>query len=100
MITTVAEMAGHGFSGDNGPATSAQLGFTPDVAVDAAGNIYISGSGRIRKVSNGVINTIAGGGSASGDNGPATDSALAGPLVLLWTPRELSIFRMASAFAS
>ena len=43
-ITTVAgnfEM-GSGYSGDNGPATSAQLNFPVFVSVDAAGELFIS----------------------------------------------------------
>ncbi len=55
-----------GFSGDNGPATSAQLWQPAGVAVDSAGNLYIAdtGNNRIRKVSNGVITTVAGNGTA------------------------------------
>jgi uncharacterized protein YjiK len=42
VITTVAGNGTQGFSGDGGPATSAQL-FQPfGVAVDATGNLYIS----------------------------------------------------------
>jgi hypothetical protein len=43
----------YGFSGDGGPATSAQFdGFFNYIAVDSAGNIYVSdnGNNRIRKV--------------------------------------------------
>jgi len=85
VITTVAGNGTHGFSGDNGPATSAQLnlyngGYPIGIAVDSAGNLYISDSGnlRIRKVSNGVITTVAGNGTQgfSGDNGPATSAQL------------------------
>ena len=79
VITTVAGNGTQGFSGDNGPATSAQLAYPYGVAVDSAGNLYIAdGNGRIRKVSNGVITTVAGGGSSLGDNGPATSARLAG----------------------
>ena len=48
------------------------------VAVDSAGNLYIAdyANQRIRKVSNGVITTVAGGGSTFGDNGPATSAQL------------------------
>ena len=80
-ITTVAGNGTSGFSGDNGPATSAQLSYPQDVAVDSAGNLYIAdeGNNRIRKVSNGVITTVAGGGSTLGDNGPATSAQLNAP---------------------
>jgi len=48
--------------GDNGPATSAQLATPVAVAVDPAGNLYIAdiNNYRIRKVSNGIITTVAG----------------------------------------
>ena len=51
----------------------------PSVAVDSAGNLYIAdtGNNRIRKVSNGVITTVAGNGTAGfgGDDGPATSAS-------------------------
>jgi len=82
VITTVAGNGMPGFSGDNGPATSAELFDVSGVAVDSTGDLYIadggSGNGRIRKVSNGVITTVAGNGMPgfSGDNGPATSAEL------------------------
>jgi uncharacterized protein (TIGR03437 family) len=80
VITTVAGNGTHGFSGDNGPATSAQLSSPSGIAVDSAGNLYIVDNLRIRKVSNGVITTVAGGGlSGLGDNGPATSAQLNQP---------------------
>ncbi len=88
IITTVAGNGVSGFSGDNGPATSANLSYPQSVAVDSAGNIYIAdhNNGRIRKVnaSTGVITTVAGNGNQyspmfSGDNGPATSASLNGP---------------------
>jgi len=70
-----------GFSGDNGPATSAELSTQTGVAVDTAGNLYIADTqnNRIRKVSNGIITTVAGNGTAGisgGDNLPATSAEL------------------------
>ena len=81
VITTVAGTGPQGFSGDNGPATSAQLDIPSGVAVDSADNLYIAGGNRIRKVSNGVITTVAGNGTFgfSGDNGPATSAQLNSP---------------------
>lgn len=85
IITTIAGIRGaEGFSGDGGPATSAQLYDPEDVAIDAQGNIYISDSGnhRIRKIDpNGIITTIAGTGEQGygGDGGPATQAILFGP---------------------
>jgi uncharacterized protein (TIGR03437 family) len=84
VVTTLAGNGTAGFSGDNGPAASAQLNNPYGVAVDSAGNVYIADSGndRIRKVSNGVITTFAGNGIVgfSGDNGPATSAELFYPV--------------------
>jgi trimeric autotransporter adhesin len=66
------------------PASAALFAPT-GVAVDSVGNVYISEGGPInviRKVSNGVIATIAGNETSgySGDNGPATSAELNGPM--------------------
>jgi uncharacterized protein (TIGR03437 family) len=65
IITTVAGIGTAGTLGDNGPATSAQLDTPEDVAVDAAGNIYIAdwGNSLVRMVKGSNIYTIAGTGS-------------------------------------
>jgi len=82
-ITTVAGNGSSGYSGDNGPATSARLNYPAGVAVDSAGNLYIADTGNnsIRKVSNGLIATVAGNGTAgfSGDNAAATSALLSDP---------------------
>jgi|HubBroStandDraft_6_1064221.scaffolds.fasta_scaffold25382_3 uncharacterized protein (TIGR03437 family) len=67
-ITTVAGTGVNGFSGDGGPATSAELSSPTGVAVDAAGNLYIADgpNSRIRRVSpSGIITTFAGNGDPS-----------------------------------
>jgi len=73
----------YGVLGDNGPATSAYLNQPQGVAVDSVGNLYIADwqNNRIRKVSNGLITTVAGTGTRgySGDNGLATSAQLAYP---------------------
>jgi trimeric autotransporter adhesin len=85
IITTVAGTGSSGFGGDGGPATLAALNSPSGVAVDLSGNIYIvdTGFNRIRMVtkSTGIINTIAGTGSAGsgGDGGLATLAALNSP---------------------
>ena len=81
-LTTVAGNGTVGFSGDGGPATSAQLNFPSGVAVDSAGNLYIADQDnkRIRRVSaGGTITTVAGNGGFSGDGGPATSASLDSP---------------------
>lgn len=83
-ITTVAGTGTAGFSGDGGPATSAQLYRPWDVALDAGGNLYIAdaNNNRIRVVStNGIITTVAGTLSLGylGDGGPAAGARLNSP---------------------
>lgn len=83
-ITLVAGNGKPGFSGDNGPATSASLQYPAGLAVDANGNLYIADSynSRIRKVaSDGTITTVAGDGTTalSGDGGAATQAKLYRP---------------------
>ena len=84
IITTVAGTGTAGYSGDGGQATSAQLNFPVGVAVDAQGSLYIADSDnyRVRKVSGGIITTVAGTGTAgySGDGGQATSAQLNVPL--------------------
>ncbi len=103
IITTIAGTGSSGYSGDNGPATSAELNYPQGVAVDSAGcyisyfyfleiylniilgNVYIADTTNncIRKVtvSTGIITTIAGTGTAyySGDNGLAMSAELCRP---------------------
>ena len=66
ILTLVAGNGTYGFSGDNGTAANAQLAAPNGVAVDSAGNLYVADGNnlRVRKVSNGIITTVAGGGSA------------------------------------
>jgi len=88
IITTIAGQGptAAGFSGDGGRAVFAQLSHPKGVAVDAAGNVYISDTfnQRIRMVTpNGIISTVAGTGALTnsslsniGDGGPATAATL------------------------
>ena len=64
IITTVAGVFGNCCSGgidDGGPATSALLHAPAGVALDKAGNLYIADAdnARVRKVSGGLITTVA-----------------------------------------
>jgi sugar lactone lactonase YvrE len=79
IISTVAGTGVQGFSGDGGPATSAELSLPFDVAVDRQGNIYIADfvNDRIRVVdSAGIIHTVAGTGlfGFNGNHLPATST--------------------------
>jgi hypothetical protein len=81
VITRVAGTGTAGNSGDDGPATDAQLNGISGVAVTADGGFLISDfvSGVVRKVSStGVITRVAGTGKGgnSGDDGPAIDAEL------------------------
>jgi NHL repeat len=84
VITRVAGTGTAGNTGDDGPATAAELNVPAGVAVTADGGFLIADTFNnvVRKVSSaGVITRVAGTGTAgkSGDDGPATDAELNGP---------------------
>jgi uncharacterized protein (TIGR03437 family) len=78
-ITTVAGIGVAGFSGDFGPATSAQLAFPAGLAVDRGGILYIADSQnkRVRKVSGGVISTALNGSDVNTNIGLFSVTAVA-----------------------
>jgi len=94
-IYTVAGTGTAGFSGDTGPATSAELNGPRRVAIDGSGNMIITDrtNNRIRVIASttgnfygqamtaGDVYTVAGNGTFgfSGDGGPATSAQLAVP---------------------
>jgi hypothetical protein len=92
-IYTVAGTGKAGFSGDGGPATSAEVDYPVGVAADGAGNLIISdvNNRRVRVVAGstgtfygqamtaGDIYTVAGGGGSFGDGIPATSAELIAP---------------------
>lgn len=83
IITTVAGNGTSGYTGDGGLATNAQFKSVDAVAVDTLGNLYIADTNNhcVRKVApNGIVSTVAGGGSIYPDDGlPATSVALNSP---------------------
>lgn len=85
IISTIAGIAGthrgsgSHFSGDNGPATDADISGPDGIAIGSDGSVYFAdtGNNRIRRISpNGIITTVAGNGiqGSSGDGGLATQA--------------------------
>ena len=98
IIYTVAGTGSSGFSGDNGPATSAKVNGPTDVWVDSAYSAFYfidKANARVRKVvsSSGIIETIIGTGGfgADGDNGPGTSADLFEPCAI-WGDTGGNIF--------
>jgi trimeric autotransporter adhesin len=73
-----------GYSGDGGPATSADLFGPGGLALDSSGNLYIADRYRVRIVdkTSGHISTFAGNGQPgyNGDDIPATSASLDTPV--------------------
>lgn len=84
-ITLVAGNGSASSTGDNGPASAANVNRPYDIAVDAQGNVYIveRDGNRIRRIDlNGIITTICGAGGVpgyNGDNIPAATAQLNSP---------------------
>ncbi len=81
IITTVAGNGVSGYSGDQGPATEAEIRYPRALAFDNENNYYIATESpyHIRKVSaDGIITTVAGTGSYgySGDGGLASEAQI------------------------
>ncbi|OJJ19189.1 hypothetical protein BKI52_20470 [marine bacterium AO1-C] len=89
IITTIAGTGARGYSGDGGPATSAQLNSPTGIALDSKGNVYFSDrrNSRIRKIdaNTGIITTVTGSGTDdyTGDGGLASAATVASPEGLL-----------------
>ncbi len=91
IITTLAGNGTEGYSGDNGPATLAQLRYPSGVTTDVFGSLYIAdqGNNRIRGIKGAfvtedtfdIIMTVAGSGlqGYSGDGGLSTEAQLNRP---------------------
>ena len=102
FIYSIAGTGNFGYSGDGGPATSAELGRPAGLAFDSSGNLLIADSddsvvrvvavragtfyGQAMKA--GDIYTIAGTGTSgySGDGGPGTSAELSGPVGVTTDP--------------
>jgi hypothetical protein len=80
IITTVVGNGTAGYTGDGGPATSAEVFYPGSVVFDNAGNFYFGDDNMvIRKVDPaGIITTVAGNGMGgySGDGGPPQNAAI------------------------
>jgi DNA-binding beta-propeller fold protein YncE len=98
IITTIAGTGTAGGSGDDGPASNAQLWFPRGLAFDQhTGNLYIADSGtdRVRMIdARGIIHSFAGTGDAgaNGDGGPALKAKLDGPSGLAVDPKTGSLY--------
>ena len=95
-INTVAGNGAATSSGDGGPATSAGVNSPEGLALDSAGNLYISDTAghRVRKVApDGTISTVAGNGTGGlkGDGGPATQASL-------YYPKGLAVDKAGNLF--
>jgi hypothetical protein len=90
LITRIAGTGAAGNTGDDGPATDAQLNEPVGVVVTSDGGFLITDAlnHEVRKMSAGVITRVAGTGAAgnSGDDGPATGAQLNRPFGVTATP--------------
>jgi serine/threonine protein kinase, bacterial len=80
VVTTIG---GTGMSGYlDGPAATSQFNLPMGVVADNAGNVYVAdaGNNRIRKISGGIVSTIAGDGLAGSLDGAAATARFNNPM--------------------
>jgi hypothetical protein len=99
-IITVAGNGFQGFFGDSGPATSANLDTPNAVGVDGSGNIFFADTNnqRIREVSGGNIDTVAGSGPFGGGSGSFSGDGLSATLATLNQPTGVFVDSMGHIF--
>lgn len=87
-VTTIAGTGNCNFGGDGGPAEDATMFYPASSAISPAGDVYIADrvNCRVRKVSGGIITTVAGNGEGipyscphTGDGGAALEAGLSYP---------------------
>jgi len=87
VISTFAGTGTAGSSGDGGPAINAQFQEIKSLAINSAGDLFISDGSRVRKITaaTGDIDTVAGGGATIPFMyaGPATD--------VTFTPAQITV---------
>jgi uncharacterized protein (TIGR03437 family) len=99
IVSTIAGTGHAGYSGDGGPAITAQLNTPYGVAADSNGNVYIAdlGNARVRRISrDGVISTIAGGGTTA----PNQSDGRAATSIALNSPRNVAVDSYGNVFFS
>lgn len=66
----VSTFAGNGTSGYlDGPVSTAEFSTIRSITADQSGNVYVFDHGRIRKISGGIVSTLAGDGTLGFQNG-------------------------------
>ena len=98
-ISTIAGTGTGDFSGDGGPATQATLNNPAGIRISTASAIFVADKSnyRVRKISGGIISTIAGG--FSGDGGPAT-SAYTRSADFIDTPTNTSVDKLGNVYVT
>jgi hypothetical protein len=77
ITVTLAGNGSSSHSGDGGPGKSGTLQSPNDICMDGTGNFYFVEAQMIRKLSaKGILTTIAGGGTLTGDGVPATNASI------------------------
>jgi sugar lactone lactonase YvrE len=91
-ITTVAGNNTSATSGDGGPASAASFSAVGDVAVDQSnGDVYVIDSQRVRRVRDGIINTVIGTGQVCVQIPQGCEEGLPATATKLAHPRGLAV---------